>query len=184
MFQGGCSTNSKITDSKITMNSQQPHVVIVIGEDHFYGAIDSMWELAQALQSYYGMRCTVLQAVSRTSIPGLEALDGADLAIFFIRRRVLSKESMQHVHDYLEAGNPLIAFRTTSHAFASVNKAFSVSQDTSPVQSKQKNGAPAPVERAPWPEFDRQVLGGYYQGYYLGETLASVVPKMKDHPVL
>jgi hypothetical protein len=181
-FQSGCSPNSQLT---MDLSDPRPYVVVVIGEDHFYGAIDSMWELAKALQSYYGMHCTVLQAVSRTSIPGLEALEDADLAIFFIRRRVLSRESMQHVHEYLEAGKPLIAFRTTSHAFAPVKQAFSVFQDTSPTQSnKAEEKSQEATDRAPWPEFDRQVLGGYYRGYYLGETRASVVPEMKDHPVL
>jgi len=167
-FQSGCSPNSQLT---MDLSDPRPHVVVVIGEDHLYDAIDSMWELAKALQSYYGMRCTVLQAVSYSSIPGLEALDDADLAVFFIRRRVLSKESMQHVHDYLEGGKPLIAFRTTSHAFA-------------PLKNKAKENLQLAADRAPWPEFDREVLGGYYQGYKFGETLASVVPEMKDHPIL
>ena len=163
----------------------RPHAVVVIGEDHFYGAIDSLWELAQALQTHYGFRTTVLQATSRTSIPGLEALDDADIAIFFIRRRVLSKDSMGQVRDYLAAGKPLVAFRTTSHAFATLKQAFAVSADTTGhTANKEAEQAQAQSDRDPWPLFDREVLGGYYQGYYLGETQTSVQPEHQNHPIL
>ncbi|GEM_PF-941772 len=163
----------------------RPHAVVVIGEDHFYGAIDSLWELAQALQTHYGFRTTVLQATSRTSIPGLQALDDADIAIFFIRRRVLSKASLAHVRDYLAAGKPLVAFRTTSHAFATMKQAFAVSADTTGHKADKKaEQAQAASDRDPWPLFDRQVLGGFYQGYYLGETLTSIPDQQQNHPIL
>ena len=163
----------------------RPHAVVIIGEDHFYGAIDSMWDLAKALQTHYGMRTTVLQATSRTTIPGLEALDDADIAIFFIRRRVLSKESLGHVRDYLAAGKPLVAFRTTSHAFAPLQEAFAVSADTTAhTADSAAQQAQAAADRDPWPTFDRDVLGGYYQGYYLGETLPRIVPDQRNHPIL
>ena len=160
-FRKSCeASTAQATSEKDT----RPHAVLVIGEDHFYRAIDSLWELAQALQTHYGFRTTVLQATSRTSIPGLDALEDADIAIFFIRRRVLSKDSMVHVRAYLAAGKPLVAIRTTSHAFAD------------PAQSKS--------DRDPWPLFDREVLGSYYQGYYLGETETAVQPEQQNHPIL
>jgi len=174
-FEKSCAASTaQATSEQVT----RPHAVVVIGEDHFYGAIDSLWELAQALQTHYGFRTTVLQATSRTSIPGLDALEDADIAIFFIRRRVLSKDSMGHVRDYLAAGKPLVAFRTTSHAFATFADA------AAQAANRKAEQAQAQSDRDPWPLFDREVLGGYYQGYYLGETETVVQPEQQNYPIL
>lgn len=178
-----CKTCVAAPPPAVLEQDNRPHAVVVIGEDHFYGAIDSLWELAQALQTHYGFRTTVLQATSRTSIPGLDALDDADIAIFFIRRRVLSKDSMGQVRDYLAAGKPLVAFRTTSHAFATLKQAFAVSADPT-AHAAQRKAEPVQSDRDPWPLFDREVLGGYYQGYYLGETLPTIQPDQQNHPIL
>jgi len=52
------------------------------------------------------------------NIPGLEALRDAQLMVLFTRFRDLPDESMQHVVDYVEAGRPIVALRTATHAFA------------------------------------------------------------------
>ena len=181
----GCNGNFFAGSKALPEAQDRPHVVLVIGEDHFYNATDCIWDLAKALQTHYGMRCTVLQATSRTCIPNMEILDDADLAMFYIRRRVLPKEAMQHVHDYLNAGKPLIAFRTSCVAFATLTQAFTVSGDTSAhTADKEAEEAQTGLGMAPWDTFDREVLGGYYQGYYLGETKVTVMPEMKNHPIL
>jgi type 1 glutamine amidotransferase len=82
--------------------------------------------LAAELQKDFGFRTTVLYATEpngrrneqyEKSIPGLEALRTADLAVFFLRWRQLPKEQLAFIQEYLDAGKPLIGFRTTSHAF-------------------------------------------------------------------
>ena len=144
---------------------ERPHVVLAIGEDHYYDAPRVLRELAVELESHHEMRCTVLQVTSRTELPGLEALREADLAVFYMRRRMLPKASMRIVREYLAAGKPLMAFRTTSHAFAHNEDSVKETHEA-------------------WHSFDRDVLGCRYGGYTLGETQAWVAPGAEKHPIL
>jgi type 1 glutamine amidotransferase len=100
-------------------------IVFVTG-DHEYSSERTMPLLAAELQKDFGFRTTVLYATEpngrrneqyEKSIPGLEALRTADLAVFFLRWRQLPKEQLAFIQEYLDAGKPLIGFRTTSHAF-------------------------------------------------------------------
>lgn len=51
------------------------------------------------------------------NIPGLEALDSADLMIIATRFRALPDDQMKHIDDYLMAGKPVVGLRTATHAF-------------------------------------------------------------------
>ncbi len=96
-----------------------PHIVFIVG-DHEYGSERTMPLLAQALSTQYGFKTTVLKSVpdeAGNDIPGLEALDTADLAIFFLRWRALPAQQIQHVEAYAKSGRPMIGFRTSSHSF-------------------------------------------------------------------
>lgn len=82
--------------------------------------------LAKELEKKFGMKTTVLYATNdkgqhdencETNIPGLDALDNADLAVFFLRWRLLPNDQLAHIQKYLNAGKPVIGFRTTSHSF-------------------------------------------------------------------
>jgi len=84
--------------------------------------------LAKILALRHGFKCTVLFAinpadgtidpVTLTNLPGMAALDTADLCVVALRFRELPDEQMKHFVDYLEAGKPIIALRTSTHAFA------------------------------------------------------------------
>ena len=56
--------------------------------------------------------------------PGLEALDQADLVITLLRFRHWPDEQMRHFADYLAAGKPLIALRTSTHAFTGITGTY------------------------------------------------------------
>ena len=82
--------------------------------------------LAKELEKKFGMKTTVLYAINdkgerdenfETNIPGLEALEKADLAVFFLRWRLLPKEQLALIQKYLDSGKPVVGFRTTSHSF-------------------------------------------------------------------
>ncbi len=96
------------------------HVVFVTG-DHEYSSEDTMPLIAAELVQRYGMRATVLKAHpnenAEENIPGLEALKDADLAVLFLRWRRLPAGQVAHLRSYLDAGKPIVAFRTTTHAF-------------------------------------------------------------------
>lgn len=97
-----------------------PHAVFVLG-DHEYGGEQTLPLLAAELARNYGIRTTVLKSYpdqnAEEDIPGLEALDGADLAIFFLRWRRLPESQLSHIDACVKRGTPLIGFRTTSHSF-------------------------------------------------------------------
>jgi type 1 glutamine amidotransferase len=103
----------------------------------------------------------------RSDLPGLDVLDDADLAIWSIRRRPLPKEQLDVFRRYLADGKPLVAIRTTSHPFSL--------RDARPAEGL-----------VDWPEFDREVLGGNYQGHHDDQaaTYVHAIPAAADHPIL
>lgn len=96
------------------------HIVFVCG-DHEYGGESTLPLLAGELEKRYGFRTTVLRAHpdqnAEENIPGLEALDAADLAVFYLRWRRLPAGQVMHIEKYLKSGKPLFGFRTSSHSF-------------------------------------------------------------------
>src|SRR5213592_3812422 len=86
------------------------HIVFVAG-DHEYRSEESLPALARLLAKHQGFKCTVLfdidsdgniAAGEPQSIPGMEALDSADLAVVFLRFQNLPAEQMKHFEDYLK----------------------------------------------------------------------------------
>lgn len=103
------------------------HVVLISGDEE-YRSEESMPQLAKILSEHHGFNCTVLFAQDPANpgridanyvknIPGLEALDTADLMIIATRFRALPDSQMKHIDDYLRAGKPVIGLRTATHAF-------------------------------------------------------------------
>lgn len=106
-------------------DQKTPHLVFITG-DHEYSSERTMPLLAKGLEKNYGFRTTVLFATNEKgerdesyekNIPGLEALTNADLAVFFLRWRLLPAEQVKRIEDYLKSGKPAVGLRTTSHAF-------------------------------------------------------------------
>lgn len=102
------------------------HVVFVTGDEE-YRSEESMPMLARILERDYGMQATVLFAVDEEGfidpnradhIPGLAALESADLMVMFTRFRALPDSQLQHILDYAESGRPMVGFRTSTHAFS------------------------------------------------------------------
>ncbi|MBC6998481.1 hypothetical protein [Cytophaga sp. FL35] len=102
--------------------------VVLISGDEEYRSEESMPQLAKILAEHHGFNCTVLFAQDPEQpglvnanyvnhIPGLEALDDADLMIISTRFRALPDEQMKHIDNYLMAGKPVIGLRTATHAF-------------------------------------------------------------------
>ena len=105
---------------------QGKRVVLVSGDEE-YRSEEALPMLAKVLSAHHGFDCTVLFAIDpetgeidpecQTNIPGLEALDTADLMLIFVRFRELPDEQMRHVVDYVNSGRPVIGLRTATHAF-------------------------------------------------------------------
>jgi hypothetical protein len=100
------------------------HIVLVSGDEE-YRSEEALPQLAKILSKRHGFKCTVLFAIgedggidpNRSNIPGLEALDTADLMVIFTRFRDLPDGQMKHVVDYLDRGGPIVGLRTATHAF-------------------------------------------------------------------
>jgi len=86
----------------------------------------------------------------------LEPIESTDVLLVFTRRLNTSGKELQRFQDYCNKGKPIVGIRTASHAFQN------------------------------WLVFDKEVLGGNYQGHYGGGPIAHVEinPDAKDHPIL
>ena len=101
--------------------------IVLIAGSNEYGPETGLPLLARILAEHHGFNCTVLFTINKKTgeidpgtadnIPGLQALDHADLMIILARFRVLPDDQMKHVVDYLESGRPVIGMRTATHAF-------------------------------------------------------------------
>ena len=101
--------------------------VVLISGDEEYRSEQALPQLARILATRHGFDCTVLFAIDpkdgtinpdrNDNIPGLDALDKADLMVLFTRFRNLPDAQMKHIVDYVESGRPIVAIRTATHAF-------------------------------------------------------------------
>ena len=100
--------------------SSPPKIVFVCG-DHEYSGEYTLPLFARELERRYGFTTQVLKSSpdqnGETDIPGLEALAGADLVVFYLRWRRLPAEQISLLEAYLETGKPVMGLRTSSHAF-------------------------------------------------------------------
>lgn len=97
---------------------------------------------------------------SGPTLPNIEALAQADLLVVFARRLKLPEAEMRLVRAHWQAGRPVVGIRTASHAW----------------------GDKANPDNA---VFDREVLGGNYQGHYGDEPVhVAAAPGQAAHPVL
>ena len=101
------------------------HIVFLAG-DHEYRSEETLPALARLLAKNQGFKCTVLFNTDpktgeivpgNSNMPGMEALDTADLAVVFLRFQDFPDDQMKHFVAYLERGGPVIGLRTSTHAF-------------------------------------------------------------------
>ncbi len=103
------------------------HIVLISGDEE-YRSEEALPQLAKILATKHGFNCTVLFAQDPAqpgtinanyvkNIPGLEALDKADMMVIFTRFRALPEDQMKHIDDYLKQGKPVMGIRTATHAF-------------------------------------------------------------------
>jgi type 1 glutamine amidotransferase len=162
--------------------------VVLISGDEEYRSEEALSQLGRILAAHHGFDCTVLYAIDPASgeinpneqknIPGLEALDDADLMVIATRFRNLPDEQMKHIDDYLRAGKPVIGMRTATHA-------FNVPKDRAYAHYGNGYGG----EKKEWADgFGRLVLGEKWishHGHHGKEsTRGLVAPGAEDHPIL
>lgn len=156
--------------------SKKPHVVFVIGDGE-YKSEQTVPALAKELEEQGAMRCTLCidKNVAKdawkpepgqrlSDFPGLEALETADLAVFFIRFRTAPEEQAKRIQAYVDSGKPVAGFRTSTHGF-----------------NYAKGDPLEPMNR-----FGPEVLGAPWIRHYghASSTDVSVVPEAARHPIL
>src|SRR5437667_4122653 len=144
-----------IRTAGIAESASPPSIVLISGE-YEYDSARTLPAFKEYLATNYGCRCIYLERTRGEEIPGLDALEKADLAIVFVRRMTLPEEQLGKIKKFIDSGKPLIGLRTASHAFEN------------------------------WKEWDRDVLGGNYHNHYGNELTAVVKmrPEAADHPIL
>src|SRR5947207_6809177 len=146
---------TSVGTSRIAAQTAKPTVVLISGE-YEYKSAETLPVFKQFLETNYGFNCVYLERTRGEDIPGLDALDKADLAVLFVRRMTLPEAQLGKIRKYLDSGKPLIGLRTASHAFEN------------------------------WKEWDRDVLGGNYHNHHSDKLVATVrtVPEAAEHPIL
>lgn len=103
------------------------HILLLSGDDE-YRSEEALPQLGKLLAEKHGFKCTVtfsldpvtghVDPTNHQHLPGLAAIDQADLIIMLWRFREPKDEDMARFVNYLKAGKPIIALRTSTHAFA------------------------------------------------------------------
>src|SRR5687768_1037962 len=149
------------------------HLVFLTGDEEYRGE-EGLPMLAKLLSQRHGFKCTVLFALdpdgtinpdNQKSLPGAEALDSADAIVMALRFRAWPDEQMKHFVDAYNRGVPIVALRTSTHAFRNKEGSFTSFND-----------------------FGKRVLGeGWvsHWGVHKKEATRGVIePSAKDDPIL
>lgn len=165
-------TSTTLADSLVFEGKAGPgkgKSIVLISGDEEYRSEEAMPMLGKILSQHHGFKCTVLFSLdpeagyidpnNQSNLPGMEALDDADLMIVFTRFRTPSDEQMKSFDKFLAAGKPIIGLRTSTHGF-----------------------------RGKWGFFGRQILGEQWVAHHGGhkrEGCRGVIEeKHAQHPVL
>ena len=106
------------------------------------------------VEKHYPIQANLIVYGSEDDDPSLEALDDADALLVFTRRLNTDGASLRQFQMYCEQGRPIIGVRTASHAYEN------------------------------WLAFDKDVLGGDYQGHYGHGPMTRVEIVEVEHPIL
>lgn len=157
------------------------HLVFLAGDEE-YRSEEGLPMLAKILSQRHGFKCTVLFAIgpdgtinptSATNQPGTEILAQADGIVMLLRFRAWPDEQMKPFVDAVHRGVPIIALRTSTHAFRFP------ANSTSSYKSWSDKGPDS---------FGEKVLGEEWVTHWgnnrQGATRGVIEPSSKDDPIL
>jgi len=161
------------------------HIVLVSGDEE-YRSEELVPQLARILAVHHGFRCTVLFGINKETgeidpqtldnIPGLEALEDADLMVLFTRFRELPDDQMKRIIDYTNSGKPIVGLRTATHAFRYEKNPDSPYAKWSFRATGDHEGG-----------YGRQVLGetwiSHYGAHQQESTRGLIAEGLEDHPI-
>ncbi len=108
------------------------------------------------IEKNYPVQSTRIIYQNEDDDPSLEPLQDTDVLLVFTRRLNTTGKELDRFKAYCAQGKPIVGVRTASHAYQN------------------------------WLAFDKEVLGGDYQGHYGSGAIAraEINPSAKDHPIL
>ncbi len=132
--------------------------VVLMSGSFEYKSDESLVAFQKHLEATLPVECVRVSAKAEkdTALAGLDALDKADVAVFFTRRLRIDGPDLDRVKKYVASGKPVVGVRTASHGFQN------------------------------WLEMDATVFGGDYKGHFGAGVVAEVTPvrAARNHPVL
>jgi type 1 glutamine amidotransferase len=113
-------------------------------------------EKSYAAEQGHPVESTMIIYRSEDDDRSLRPIEDADVVLVFTRRLNTKGEELERFKAYCARGGPIVGVRTASHAYQN------------------------------WLAFDKEVLGGNYQGHYGSGPIVQVEinPSTKDHPIL
>ena len=108
------------------------------------------------IEKNHPVQATQIIYQSEDDNQSLEPLQDTDVLLVFTRRLNTTGKELDRFKTYCAEGRPIVGVRTASHAYQN------------------------------WLAFDKEVLGGDYQGHYGGGVIAhaEINSNAKDHPIL
>jgi hypothetical protein len=145
----------------------RPHVVVICAETEYKTETTLPPFAKSQLGKEFRISFVFADPKEPYRLPGLEVLDEADVLFLSVRRKPLVEADLARIRKFVAAGKPVVAIRTSSHAFAA------------------RPGEKVPEGVAQWTGFDKEILGGNYHNHYpdTKKTTVQVVPQTK-HPIL
>ncbi len=173
-----CAAPAQSADSIVYPGGAGPgagkHIVLLAGDEE-YRSEEALPALAKILSKHHGFKCTVLFPIAADgsidpdngqSLPDSEALESADGILMSLRYRAWPAEAMKRFGSAYLAGKPIVALRTSTHAFK----------------------FPEDSEFVSYNSFGKRVLGEEWVshwGKHKAEATRGVIePGAKDHPIL
>jgi hypothetical protein len=158
---------------------QGRHVVFLSGDEE-YRSEEALPMLAKILSQRHGFKTTVLFSVdpdgtinpkNTKSLSNSAALDTADVVVMSLRFRAWPDEDMARFEKFLRSGKPIVALRTSTHAFNGFPRGSQWEHGTTTSRADWKTGARRNVADALGTAQDQATRG-------------AIEPAGREHPVL
>ncbi len=178
LFSGACKTKAVISSFEDDVN--RPHIVFISGDEE-YRSEESLPMLARILQRELGAKVTICYSLDDEGfidpnrsdhIPGLEALETADLMVIFARFRALPDNQLRHITKYVDSGKPVVGFRTSTHAFL-------YKDEKAKTRGHMNNEWPTRVFGQQWITHH-----GHFDDGANPLTHVDILPEAANHPIL
>ena len=143
----------------------RPHLVVLSAEDEYRTEVTLPAFASKALGKDFKVSFVFESPAKKYDLPGIDVVDEADVLLISVRRRPIPANQLALIRKYVAAGKPVVGIRTASHAFH--------------LRDAQPEGLAA------WPEIDRDLIGGNYQGHTANSSKGIIRPLTDvKHPIL